>query len=501
MDNHLYTVAQVRAIEGAACASLPAGTLMRRAGEAAARFALGLLGERRDRPVLVLAGPGNNGGDALEVAANLADAGVDATVLFQPGQREISEEAQSAHERARGGTVGFIDMLPPDGDWALVVDGLFGIGLARPLDGDYRDMVASVNALRCPVLALDVPSGLDADTGAIIGDGVGRDGIAVRATHTITFLGDKPGLHTLDGRDHAGHVHVERLGVDAQLLPAPAARLATADLFAHCLAPRRHNTHKGSFGDVAVLGGAQGMLGAPVLAARGALHAGAGRVFVAMLDAGPGYDSVHPELMFRQADDFDSTGRTVVIGPGMGDSASAMRLLARALDSDSRLVIDADAITLIGASPDLLARLVARSAPSVLTPHPLEGARLLGVTTAAIQADRLQAARELALRTQATVILKGSGSVVARPDGEIVINPTGNAGLATAGSGDVLGGICGALLAQGWPAWEAALGAAWIHGAAADLLVAHGIGPIGMTAGELPAAARAVLNLLVAEGS
>ena len=497
MDNHLYTVAQVRAIEAAASSGLPAGTLMRRAGEAAARYALELLGERRDRPVLVLAGPGNNGGDALEAAANLADSGVDATVLFQPGQREMSDEAQSAHERARGGTVGFIDMLPPEGDWGLVLDGLFGIGLARPIEGDYRDMVEAVNAMRCPVLALDVPSGLDADTGAIIGLG----GVAVRATHTITFLGDKPGLHTLDGRDHVGHVRIEMLGIGAALLPAPVARLGTADLFAQHLAARRHNSHKGSFGDVAVLGGAHGMAGAPVLAARGAVYAGAGRVFVAMLDPGPGYDSVQPELMFRQAEGFDVAGRTLVVGPGMGDSATAMRLLARALDSDSPLLLDADAINLLGASPDLLARLAGRAAPCVVTPHPLEGARLLGSSTGAIQADRLAAAREMALRTRATVILKGTGSVIAGPDGAIAINPTGNAGLATAGSGDVLAGICGALLAQGWPAWEAAIGAAWIHGAAADLLVAHGIGPIGMTAGELPAAARAVLNLLVAEVS
>ncbi len=497
MDNHLYTVAQLRAIEAAAYAGLPAGTLMRRAGEAASRYALELLGERRDKPVLVLAGPGNNGGDALELAANLADSGVDATVLFQPGQREISDEAQSAHERARSGTVGFIDMLPPGSDWGLVVDGLFGIGLARPIEGDYRDMVEAVNAMRCPVLALDVPSGLDADTGAV----VGPDGVAVRATHTITFLGDKPGLHTLDGRDHAGHVRVEMLGVGPELLPSSSARLGTAELFAHRLAARRHNSHKGSFGDVAVVGGAQGMAGAPVLAARGALHAGAGRVFVAMLDGGPGYDSVQPELMFRQADGFDFAGRTLVIGPGMGDSASAMRVLAKALDSDSPLLIDADAINLIGASPDLLARLAGRGAHTVLTPHPLEAARLLGRDTGAIQSDRLAAAREIALRTRATVILKGSGSVIAQPDGACAINPTGNAGLATAGSGDVLAGICGALLAQGWPAWEAAVGAAWIHGAAADLLVAHGVGPIGMTAGELPAAARAVLNLLVAEVS
>lgn len=491
----LYTVAQLRQIESAAYAGLPPGALMRRAGEAAARFALELLGEQRGLPVLLLAGPGNNGGDALEMAAVLADAGVDATVLHLPGQHESTDEAASAHERARAGTVGFIDMLPPDAQWGLVVDGLFGIGLSRPLAGEYRELVASLDSLRCPVLALDVPSGLDADTGAV----VGPDGIAVRATHTISFLGDKPGLHTADGRDHAGQVRVEPLGIDPALLPAPAARLGTAEEFAGQLAPRRQNTHKGSFGDVAIIGGAHGMAGAPVLAARGALYAGAGRTFVAMLDAGPGYDSVQPEIMFRLADDFDFDRRTLVIGPGMGDSAAAMRLLAKALDSDSPLVIDADAINLIGASPELLGRLAARAAPAVLTPHPLEAARLLGMTAAAIQADRLAAARELALRSNAVVILKGSGSIVARPDGAPLINPTGNAGLATAGSGDVLSGICGALLGQGWPAWEAAVGGAWIHGAAADLLVAHGVGPIGMTAGELPAAARAVLNLLVTE--
>jgi len=495
MDNHLYTVAQLREIERAAQAELPPGALMRRAGEAAARFALELLGEKRTLPVLLLAGPGNNGGDAFEMALVLADAGIDATVLHLPGQAESSVDAASAHERAREGTVGFIDMLPPDAEWGLVVDGLFGIGLCRPLEGEYRELVASLDSLRCPVLALDVPTGLDADTGAVIGP----DGIAVRATHTITFLGDKPGLHTAHGRDYAGQVRVEMLGVKPGHLPSPAARLASADDFAQRLAARRHNTHKGSFGDVAVIGGAHGMAGAPVLAARGALFAGAGRTFVAMLDPGPGYDSVQPEIMFRPAEDFSFENRTLVIGPGMGGSASAMRLLAKALDSDSPLVLDADAINLVGASPDLLGRLAQRTAPAVLTPHPLEGARLLGMTAAVIQADRLEAAREMALRSNATVILKGSGSVIARPDGALLINPTGNAGLATAGSGDVLAGICGALLAQGWPAWEAACGAAWIHGAAADLLVAHGIGLIGLTAGELPAAARAVLNLLVAE--
>ncbi|EKU79789.1 bifunctional ADP-dependent NAD(P)H-hydrate dehydratase/NAD(P)H-hydrate epimerase [Massilia timonae] len=492
MERHLYTVAQLRAIEQAAYAGLAPGTLMQRAGKAAADFALELLGDRRDRPVLVLAGPGNNGGDGLEAAANLAEAGVDATVLHLPGRRDASAETAAAYERARAGSVGWIDMLPPGAEWGLVIDGLFGIGLERPVDGDYRELVVGLETIRCPILALDVPSGLDADTGAVIGP----DGIAVRATHTITFLADKPGLHTADGRDHAGQVRVDMLGVGVDALPRATTRLNGLPLFAGRFTARRHNSHKGSFGDVAVVGGAHGMAGAPVLSARAALYAGAGRVFVAALGAPPGYDSSQPEIMFRAADDFDFLGRTLVIGPGMGDSANAIRLLAKALDSDSPLVIDADALNLIGASPDLQSRLAQRTAPAVLTPHPLEGARLLGMTAAVVQSDRLEAAREMALRTNATVILKGSGTVIARPDGEVLVNPTGNAGLATAGSGDVLAGICGALLAQGWPGWEAAAAATWVHGAAADALVDEGVGPIGLTAGELPAAVRKVVNRL-----
>lgn len=497
MERHLYTVAQLRAIEQAACAGLAPGILMQRAGKAAADFALELLGDRRDRPVLVLAGPGNNGGDALEAAANLAEAGVDATVLHLPGRRDASAETAAAYERARAGSVGWIDMLPPGAEWGLVIDGLFGIGLERPVDGDYRELVVGLETIRCPILALDVPSGLDADTGAVIGP----DGIAVRATHTITFLADKPGLHTADGRDHAGQVRVDMLGVGVDALPRATARLNGLPLFAGRFTARRHNSHKGSFGDVAIVGGAHGMAGAPVLSARGALYAGAGRVFVAALGAPPGYDSSQPEIMFRAADDFDFLGRTLVIGPGMGDSANAIRLLARALDSDSPLVIDADALNLIGASPDLQSRLAQRTAPAVLTPHPLEGARLLGMTAAVVQSDRLEAAREMALRTNATVILKGSGTVIARPDGEVLVNPTGNAGLATAGSGDVLAGVCGALLAQGWPGWEAAAAATWVHGAAADALVDEGVGPIGLTAGELPAAVRKVVNRLAKDAA
>jgi hydroxyethylthiazole kinase-like uncharacterized protein yjeF len=491
----LYSVAQIRSIEHAAAATLEPGTLMQRAGQAAANVALALLAGQANRSVLLLAGPGNNGGDALEAAANLAhvSAGIDVTVIHIAGHGPVSDETAQALARALASQLRFIDALPSS-DPGLVIDGLFGIGLTRPLDGNARALVEAVNALRLPVLALDVPSGLDADTGNVVGE----YGVAMRAAHTLTFIGDKPGLHTCEGRDHAGAVQVDSLAIEPGLFPPAAAELNDPALFASQLKPRANNSHKGSFGDVAIVGGAHGMAGAAMLAARAALYSGAGRVLVAALDPGPAFDSVQPEIMFRDAASYAVDSGTLVLGPGMGGSAHAMRLLARALSGDAALVLDADALNLISASIDLQQRLTARAGAKLLTPHPLEAARLLGITTAEIQRDRLAAARTISERFGAIVVLKGSGSVIALPDGAAIINTSGNPGLATAGTGDILAGICGSLLAQKWPAREAALGAVWIHGAAADRLVAQGVGPIGMCAGELPAAARAVLNELVA---
>jgi hydroxyethylthiazole kinase-like uncharacterized protein yjeF len=486
MPEKLYSVAQIRAVEQAAIQTLP---LMQRAGRAGADWALELIQEVR--PVLVLAGPGNNGGDALEVAANLRDAGVEVTVLHIAGATPSAETA-AALARCQLDGVTFVEAVPQDVAWALVVDGLFGIGLTRPLDGHAAQCVAQLEQVDCPVLSLDVPSGLDADTGTVVGGGA-----AIRATHTITFIGNKPGLHTGDGRDHAGIVRVASLDIDAALLPEPEATLVTPPSFhaALQLSKRRENSHKGQFGDVAIVGGAEGMAGAAILAARAALYAGAGRVFVAAIDARLALDPVHPEIMFRAASGFAMEKRTLVVGPGMGDGAR--NLLAKAIASDTPLIIDADGLNLLAAEPGLQEAVRTRARMAVLTPHPLEAARLLGVTAKVVQADRLAAARELAARCGAVVVLKGSGTVIAGPGGQVAINTTGNAGLATGGSGDVLAGLTGTLLAQGWEAWPAALGAVWLHGAAADRLVQEGTGPIGMTAGELPAAIRAVLNGLV----
>lgn len=489
----LYSVAEIRGIEQQAAALLPPGSLMQRAGLAAAALAIDMAG---GQPVLVLAGPGNNGGDALETAANLAHAGLDVSILHLASGAAVAPETARALERARASDVRFVDALPGPRGLGLVIDGLFGIGLARPLEGKTAQLVDAINTWACPVLALDVPSGLDADTGALVGAGG-----AIVATRTITFIGDKPGLHTFAGRDHAGQVIVADLGIAPEMLPIAQARLNAIDLFATGLTPRRHNTHKGSFGDVAIVGGAAGMTGAAVLAARGALYSGAGRVYVAAIDPGPAYDTLQPELMFRDAASFQGSDSTLVLGPGMGDGPLALRVLGRALAAAAPLVIDADALNLIAAGTELQEQLRARAGAAILTPHPLEAARLLGVTAPVVQADRLAAARELAARFNAVVVLKGSGSVVANRDGIAVINTTGNPGLATGGTGDVLAGLCGSLLAQGWPAWEAALGSVWMHGAAADWLVEQGVGPAGMTAGELPAAIRAVLNRQLTPGA
>lgn len=494
----LYPVNEIRAIERTALAALPPGTLMQRAGKASAELALMLIGNARDKAkVLVLAGPGNNGGDALETAAHLAQAGLKISVLLYADPDKYPPDAQQALHRARNSTADFPDTRQLSGllstEWALIIDGLFGIGLTRPITGTLRTSVEAINALACPVLALDVPSGLDADTGNIIGE----NGIAVQATHTITFIGDKPGLHTAHGRDYAGKVHVDTLQIEAKHFMQPQALLNDVSLFSGSLRRRAHNSHKGSYGDVAVIGGAPGMGGAAILAARAAAKCGAGRVFAAFLEDAPTYDSAHPELMCRLVQDLDFASKTLVVGPGLGTSRNAHEALTKALNASTPLVLDADALNLIASEPALQQMLTQRSATTLMTPHPLEAARLLATSSAVVQADRLAAVRKLAGRFAAIVVLKGSGTVIARPDKTIAINTTGNPGLATAGTGDVLAGICGALLTQDWPGWEAALAATWLHGRAADILVDRGVGPVGLTAGEIIPCAREALNQLI----
>jgi len=481
MGRPLYKVATLRAAEAAAQAHLPAGELMRRAGRAAAAQ---IAGGASTGHWCIVCGPGNNGGDGYVVAAELHARGHDVTCVRPAGAPPTAADARAAFDRwsAAGGRV--MDELPQDQSFTGVVDALFGIGLARPLQGMWLATADWIN--RHAAVALDVPSGLDADTGAWVGGVPG-----VQAASTVTFIGDKPGLHTGDGVDAAGAVHVETLGVDAT---AADAQLATHEDLAALLQPRRRNTHKGSYGNVAVIGGGRGMVGAALLAARAALRMGAGRVYVTLVGA-PEFtvDPLQPELMFHAPQDREAL-QALVVGCGLGTEGAARETLARALMQDAALVVDADALNLLAADASLRAALLARSAPAIVTPHPLEAARLLGRSAGDVQRDRVTAARELAQLTGGIALLKGVGTVIAAPDGRVAINATGSPALATAGTGDVLAGMLGALLAQGLTAWDAAVAGAWLHGAAA------GDDDRGLVAGDIALRAVQVLRQLRAEG-
>jgi hydroxyethylthiazole kinase-like uncharacterized protein yjeF len=469
-DHALHSVAQTRTIELAALAQQPRPPLMERAGEALAQLAIALA--PHGRRVWIAAGPGNNGGDGLEAALHLQRIGRQVDVTLHAAANPPAD-ARAALQRARAAGVAIhvgatAPQLALDAN-DLAIDALLGIGASRAPDGAIAATIRALNASPCQVLAADVPSGLDADTGMALGSA------CVDAQHTLTFLTLKPGLFTASGRDHAGRVWLETLGSDVAAQADGAAPHAWLRGLAARgpMSVRRHAQHKGSFGDVAVIGGAAGMSGAALLAARAAHAAGAGRVYVELLEPGSiaTLDPLRPELMFRsdwssKADALASS--TVVCGCGGG---SAVRTsLPRVLSRASRLVLDADALNAIAADTGLGTLLRARAANStVLTPHPLEAARLLGVTTAEVQADRLRAARELADRYAAIVVLKGSGSVISVPGEPPSINASGNASLASAGTGDVLAGWIGGLWAQGaMTPLETVLRAVAEHGAAAE---------------------------------
>ena len=462
--------------------------LMDRAGAAAADIAAAMLARHRG-PVAVLAGPGNNGGDACACARRLHASGFDVTVVWAADPARLAPAAAAAHAEASAAGVRFVPE-PPSRRPALVVDGLFGIGLSRPVAEPYDGWIEWANAQAAPILALDVPSGLDAATGV-----AHRPTIAAAAT--ATFIALKPGLLTGDGPDHCGELSVHDLGLDLTGVAAGARlewRPLACDLPA-ILARRTRKTHKGTFGRACIIGGAEGLVGAALLAGRAAIRLGAGRVVVGLAARNPPLvDWASAELMLRDAasvgDDYDAW----VVGPGLGSGERAHAIVAKAAGQAQPLVLDADALNAIAVDATLRDAVAQRTSPTLATPHPAEAARLLRSDTAAVQADRVRAATDIASALRANVVLKGAGSIVARPDGSFDVNASGNPALATAGSGDVLAGILGALLAQGIAAEDALRIGVCVHGAAADALVAEGIGPLGVTASELIDAARALVN-------
>ena len=486
----------VRRIEALALAQPQPPQLMERAGLAAAELARDLAGGS-GKPIVVFAGPGNNGGDAFVLARHLKSWWFDVSVHFTGDAQTLSHDAAAAFGAWRDAGGRITTDIPPLQRCGLVVDGLFGIGLQRELTGRYAGLVSAINEAHAPILALDVPSGIESDSGRVLG-------CAVRATHTITFIALKPGLLTLDGPDHTGALHLASLDLDAGALVPPSGSAIGSGVLRRSLGRRPLNSHKGSFGSVAVIGGAAGMVGAALLAGRAALKLGGGRIYVGLLDerALP-VDPVQPELMVRSAEsalELD-TVTVLAVGPGLGVSAQSTALVAKALASSVPVVLDADALNLLATQESLIAALSRRQAATLLTPHPAEAARLLGVSTADVQRDRVEAALRLAAIHHAGVVLKGGGSVCAWPDGKWAINTSGNPGMSSAGMGDVLTGICAALLAQG-AAPEAALAAGvYLHGAAADAAVAAGRGPAGLIASEIIDPAREILNREVAKNS
>lgn len=480
----LHGVAATRLLEQQAAAHLAPHTLMQRAGLASARLSLALAPHAQH--IWVACGPGNNGGDGLEAAMHLHQWGKTVTVTWLGTRNEakVPVDALDSLVRARAAGVPFAETPPPSFDFAI--DALLGIGAAsRPAHAAGQadllgEWLALLRTTGQPVLALDIPSGLDADTGTDFAP----ECIAVSARteragsrFTLTFLTLKPGLFTAAGRDLAGQVWWDDLGIAPATATAPDAWLLGQDhAGGNGRARAAHASHKGSFGDVAIVGGQSGadgtthMSGAALLAGRAALHAGAGRVFVALLGQAPiTLDPQQPELMFRSPAALDLKTQVMVCGCGGGEAVAGV--LPRLLSSAAAIVLDADALNAIARDSQLQTQLWARRGRTyrtVLTPHPLEAARLLGSTVASVQADRLATARQLAETFGCVVMLKGSGTVIAAPGEVSVINSTGNARLATAGTGDVLAGMVGALLAGGRTAFNAACTAVFQHGQLAD---------------------------------
>jgi hydroxyethylthiazole kinase-like uncharacterized protein yjeF len=437
---------------------------MQRAGLAVAQLTMAVAPHAR--VIWIACGPGNNGGDGFEAAYHLQRWGKTPIVTSLGNTTDLPADAQVARLNALEAGVTFADTIPQNCD--LCIDAVIGMGRNRPLEGQYKEWVERMNTGTAPVISVDIPSGLDADTG------YGQT-VHVKAHITLSLLTLKPGLFSADGRDACGEIWFNNLGVDPTFAPSALLSAAPPQI------ERAHNTHKGSYGDVAIIGGGSGMTGAAHLAGRAALHGGAGRVYVGVLDTNAmPLDVVQPGLMFRQPSELRLELMTVVAGCGGGDAIQAH--LPDILTRSSRLVLDADALNAIAHKPSLQNQLTARSpGTTVLTPHPLEAARLLHLTTQDIQVDRLGAAQSLANQFACTVVLKGSGTVIATSDTLPYINPTGNARLATAGTGDVLAGLIGARWATGNSSFYAARTAVFHHGHIADTWQ----GPTALTAQDL----------------
>jgi NAD(P)H-hydrate epimerase len=484
----LYTAAQVRELDRLAIeeGGIPGYTLMTRAGEAC--WAVLRAHWPTARTVTVFCGAGNNGGDGFIIARLALQANWQVR-LYQLGDpARMHADAQQAHAAfvAAGGQV---EAYTPEARIAadVIVDALLGTGVERPLEGLWRAAVDAVNAAAIPVLSVDIPSGLRADTGAVAG-------AAIQAQQTVTFIGRKAGLYTGMAADFCGAIHFADLQVPGAILqPVPAvATLLRYPALGTLSVPRRRCAHKGDYGHVLVIGGDVGMMGAARLAAEAALRCGAGRVSVATRQEYAALiTTACPELMCHgvssavQLRPLIRSASVLLIGPGLGRSVWAQSLLSAVLESPLPRVIDADALNCLAGDAPVFDR-------QVLTPHPGEAARLLDQTVASVQADRFAAARAISQHYGGTTVLKGAGTVIQPAEGIPRVCAAGNPGMATAGSGDVLAGIIAALIAQGMELDTAATAGVCVHGCAGDIAAREG--ERGLLARDLIAALRTLLN-------
>lgn len=438
---------------------------MQRAGEAA--YTLACDQYPAAHHWLVLCGHGNNGGDGYVVARLAAAAGVKVSLIACEGTRPLPPEAAEARRAwlASGGEIHPVDSRWPE-DVDLIIDGLLGTGLSSAPRSPYDALIEAVNRSRAPVIALDIPSGLLAESGA-------APGAVIRATHTMTFIALKPGLLTGQARDWVGQLHQSTLGLSGWLAKQPTQiQRLTAESLSQWLRPRRPCSHKGEQGRLLVVGGDHGFGGAIRMAAEAALRSGAGlvRVLTHIEHVGP-LLTARPELMVQPLSDEGlqqalDWADVLVIGPGLGQGEWGRNALKILQASDKPALWDADALNLLALNPE-------KRQNRVITPHPGEAARLLGCRTAEIESDRLLAVRNLVTHYGGVAVLKGAGTLIADDQGQMAIADVGNAGMASGGMGDVLSGIIGGLLGQKLSLYDAACAGCVAHGAAADRVAAR----------------------------
>ena len=487
----LYLAAQVREIDRRIIDSREGGdgfALMHRAAVAAYQQL------RRQWPqakhVCVVCGAGNNAGDGYVMAALAARDGLEVTIIAVRSPDELKGDAARAHGVAQAESLQarpWQEGMTFSGD--VIVDALLGTGLGGEVREPFASAIAAINDSGLPVLAVDVPSGLSADTGSVLG-------IAIEADMSVTFIADKVGLHTGKAADHVGRVVYCALGSEplTQEDIEPQAELLDSRVIHATLPPRRRASHKGNHGHLLVIGGAPGFGGAALLASQAGARLGAGKVSLATAPEHVGASLVRsPEIMARgvrgvsDAKPLIDVADVIVVGPGLGKEAWGQGLLQAALDAGKPLVIDADGLNLLAQYwPDL------QRDDWLLTPHPGEAGRLLGSSGKQVEEDRLAAVRELQQRRRGAIVLKGAGSLVAGAEG-IGVCPYGNPGMASGGTGDVLSGMLGALIAQGLTVEQAARVGVTLHALAADR-AAEREGERGLLAGDLASYARSLLN-------